>query len=244
MLEWDAAHQKAEALIATVTKDVFEDFYNSNRRKRMLLDETEEDEDEADHIICHCKKCRPSKHDHGRAWMCIQPDYLGPNPIDTDKQFQEMYRLTKGCIEKPIVTCCRHKPEASFVALNWMQMEKAGIRVECKVLGILRCVAFGCSGVAFRDYHQMTRNTFSENLKAFYGAIIAEDEPVLHILRPQQGKGLPHERQIVVVVRRKMNPIDGSQRAHIGPKTSSWISTSTFCYPRNSFSGAMEPSSR
>jgi hypothetical protein len=45
-----------------------------------------------------------------------------------------------------------------------------------KVLGVLKCIAFGCSGVAFRDYHQMGRNTTTECIKAFFSAILADPE--------------------------------------------------------------------
>ena len=170
MMEQEAAIQKAEALVAVVTKNVYEEFYKGNNQKRQL-----EDDDDHQPAVASRKKRRQSRHNHERAWMCIQQDYLGPDPIFTDKQFEEVYRLTKGCVEKLIGACCRNEP-TYFGRERVDATGKGGIRVECKVLGILKCVAFGCSGVAFRDYHQMAQNTFSENLKAFFRAILADDE--------------------------------------------------------------------
>ena len=168
MLEREAGRHQADALIAVVTKDVYEEFYEQNSRKKQELEDDDDEEGRR-------KKRLKCKHDHERAWMCIQQDYLGPTPIYTDKQFEEVYRLTKGCVERLIVACCKNEP--SFFGRHRVDATgKPGIRVECKVLGILKCIAFGCSGVAFRDYHQMARNTFSENLKAFFRAILADDE--------------------------------------------------------------------
>ena len=119
------------------------------------------------------KKRRACKHDHERAWMCIQQDYLGPSPVFTDKQFEEVYRLTKGSVEKLINACCTYEP-GYFGVDRKDACGKPAIHVECKVLGILKCIAFGCSGVAFHDYHQMARNIFTTNLKAFFRAILAD----------------------------------------------------------------------
>ena len=156
--------RKLEALEAAV-EAVYTDFWNKNKRKRVTNGDGENQ-----------LKRRPCKHDHDRAWRCIQQDYLGPEPIIfTDKQFEEVYRLTKTAVERLFNTCCQYRPEYFGRDLKDATGKK-GIRVECKVLGILKCVAFGCSGVAFRDYHQMAGNTFTVNLKAFFQAIRSDPE--------------------------------------------------------------------
>jgi hypothetical protein len=50
------------------------------------------------------------------------------------------------------------------------------LAIEVKVVGVLKCIAFGCSGRAFMDYHQMATNTFTECLKAFFRAVKADTE--------------------------------------------------------------------
>jgi len=155
---------RSRAVVAAITKVVYEEFYEQQNIKRRHVS--------SDGNNSNRKKRRPTRHDHARAWMCIQADYLGPSPIFTDKQFEEVFRLTKSAIEKLINACCRHEPKYFLPGKD--AVGKPGIRVECKVLGILKCIAFGCSGVAFRDYHQMARNTFSESLKAFFRAILAD----------------------------------------------------------------------
>lgn len=120
------------------------------------------------------KRRRVSRHDHERAWLCIQQDYLGPDPIFIDKQFEEVFRLTKSAVERVIQSCGNF--ERKVFAPGPDATGKPGIRPECKVLAVLKCLAFGCSGVAFRDYHQMGRNTTTECLKAFFRAILADKD--------------------------------------------------------------------
>ena len=160
MADREDEERKRRELINNAVEAVYTEFWNKNKKKRPATGE----------ITTAKKKRRPCKHDHERAWQCIQQDYLGPEPIFTDKQFEEVYRLTKSGVERLIDACCRHRPDCFGRDLKDATGKK-GIRVECKVLGILKCVAFGCSGVVFRDYHQMAPNTFTVNLKAFFDAL-------------------------------------------------------------------------
>mgnify|MGYP000260874272 FL=1 len=92
----------------------------------------------------------------------------------TDKQFEEVFRLTKSKAERLMQVCCQHNPKTFCPGPD--ATGKPGIRPEVKVLGVLKCVAFGCSSVAFRDYHQMARNTTSECLKSFFEAIAIDKD--------------------------------------------------------------------
>ena len=169
MAEKEDEERKRRELIHSAVESVYTEFWSKNRKKRSTTTG-----DEGQEITTSNKKRRPTKHDHERAWQCIQQDYLGPEPIFTDKQFEEVYRLTKRKVNQLIDECCRHRPDCFGRDIK-DATGKSGIRVECKVLGILKCVAFGCSGVAFRDYHQMAGNTFTVNLKAFFDAITRDD---------------------------------------------------------------------
>jgi len=92
-----AAEERAKQqfnVLSSIVDHVYSEFYESqNKRKN----------NEQDNV----NKKRKTKHDHVRAWQCIQDDYLGPEPIFTDKQFEEVFQLTKGKVEKLIQGCCR-----------------------------------------------------------------------------------------------------------------------------------------
>ena len=149
LLEQEAQAQQQRNFIEAAVTEVYTEFWNNNSKKRRATAAAE-----GEIIVINGKKKRRCcKHDHSRAWMCIQRDYLGLDPIFTDKQFEEVYRLTKGAVEKLINACCTYEP-GYFFTDRFDCAGKRAIRVECKILGILKCVAFGCSGVAFRDYHQ------------------------------------------------------------------------------------------
>jgi hypothetical protein len=82
--------------------------------------------------------------------------------------------LTRGIVERLIQACGNHAP--AFFTTKENCAGKAPIAIEVKVLGIIKCIAYGCSGRAFQDYHQMATNTFTEGLKAFFRALKADPE--------------------------------------------------------------------
>ena len=163
------------ALIALITTKVYTEHWNNQNKKRKARESTEEEEED-DHTNNKGNKRsrRATRHNHERAIACIQEDYLCERPIFIDKQFEEVFRLTKGCVEKIIKACVEQEPY--FFAPGCDATGKKGIPVEVKVLSILKCCAFGCSGVAWRDYHQIARNTNTEALKAFFRAILADKD--------------------------------------------------------------------
>jgi len=91
------------------------------------------------------KKRRKSLHDHERAWQHLRHDYLGPEPMFTDKQFEEAFQLAKSKVEMLMQVRCQHNPKTFCPGPD--ATGKPGIQPEVKVLGILKCVAFGCSSV-------------------------------------------------------------------------------------------------
>ena len=171
LIERVERQQKSKDVLAAITKMVYEEFYNQNNWYRLRKRGIENNNDDGNNT--RKKRSRKTRHDHERAWMCIQQDYLGPDPIFTDKQFEEV-RLTKSCVERVIQACVRYEPETFNPGPD--ATGKPPIRVEVKVLAVLKCIAFGCSGVAFRDYHQMGRNTTTECIKKFFSAILADDD--------------------------------------------------------------------
>ena len=80
MADREDEERKRRELINNAVEAVYTEFWNKNKKKRPATGE----------ITTAKKKRRPCKHDHERAWQCIQQDYLGPEPICTDKQFEEV----------------------------------------------------------------------------------------------------------------------------------------------------------
>ena len=171
IIEREEERQRSENVLAAITEMVYSEFYeqnNRNRKRKMaVIGDNNNNGSEK-------KKRRACKHDHERAWLCIQQDYLGPDPIFTDRQFEEVFRLTKSAVERLIQACGNFEPRVFVPGPD--AAGKPGIRPEVKVLAVLKCVAFGCSGVAFRDYHQMGRDTTSECIKSFFRAILADSD--------------------------------------------------------------------
>ena len=155
----------AADFLAKITTELYTEHYESNNSTRN--DRTVGD------------KRRKTRHDHERAWSCIQQDYLGPEPIFTDKQFEQVHRLTKVHVQTLIDACCRHEPDWFVPGKD--AIGEAGIRAEVKVLCTLKTIAFGCSPVAFRDYYQLCQMTGTEGLKAFFRAILKSDLPSIYL---------------------------------------------------------------
>jgi hypothetical protein len=155
--------------IMITTGAVFKDYYNNSNRKRYRLKASEFEE-----LLRNGKKRRECKHNHARALECVRQDWIGTDTIFSDRQFEQTFRLTKGIVETLIQACGNNEPEVFCTKSNCAG--KPSIAIEVKVLGVLKCIAFGCSGRAFMDYHQMAPNTFTECLKAFFRAVKADTD--------------------------------------------------------------------
>jgi Plant transposon protein len=153
--------------VKTTTAVIFNDYYENCNKKRSRLSASE-------YELRKGRKRMECRHNHGRAKQCILEDWMGDDRIFTDRQFQQVFRVTRGIVERLIQACGNFEPTHFGERSNCVG--KPGIAVDVKVLGILKCVAFGCSGRAFMDYHQMAPNTFTESLKAFFHAIKADTE--------------------------------------------------------------------
>ena len=71
VVERQAQEQRRQEALEAAVEAVYTEFWNKNKRKKAVDDNGNEIQ----------KKRRASKHDHERAWQCIQQDYLGPEPI-------------------------------------------------------------------------------------------------------------------------------------------------------------------
>jgi hypothetical protein len=171
--------RRAEELscrIMITTGAVFKDHYDNSNRKRVRMLSSEYDE-----YLREGKISRDCRHNHERARECVTQDWIGTNLTFSDRQFERVFRLTRGTVERLIQACGNFQPKYFTTANNCAG--KAAISIEVKVLGILKCIAFGCSGSAFMDYHQVAPNTFTEGLTAFFRALKADTALQAHFMR-------------------------------------------------------------
>jgi hypothetical protein len=159
------ADEKQRRLVVA-TRVVCEESYDNANRKRSKLSWTEYE------LSKQNKKMRECTHNHTRAHQCVTEDWLGTSSTFSDRNFEQTFRLSRGIVERLIQACGNHAP--AFFTTKPNCAGKAAISIEVKVLGIIKCVAYGCSGRAFQDYHQMAPNTFTEGLKAFFRALKAD----------------------------------------------------------------------
>jgi Plant transposon protein len=151
--------------VMITTGVVFTQYYNNHNRKRSMMAASDWEPREG-------KMRRLCFHNHARAGMSVEQDWLGINCTFSSRQFEQTFRLTRSIVERLIQACGNFEP--TFFTEKQSAIGKPAIPIEVKVLGILKCIAFGCSGTAFRDYHQMATNTFTEGLKAFFRALKAD----------------------------------------------------------------------
>jgi Plant transposon protein len=172
---------------------VFEDNYNNSNRKRSRMSATEFNERERDG-----KRIRVCLHNHARAKEAVRQDWLTADCIFSDRHFERVFRLTRGIVERLIQACGNYEPKFFTTRKNCAGKEP--ISIEVKVLGVLKCVAFGCSGVAFMDYHQMAPGTFTEGLKALFRALKKATDLKDHYMRspsPSDIKRITEQHQRV-----------------------------------------------
>jgi Plant transposon protein len=160
--------ERANRIMIT-TGVVYQQHYKNINMKRSRLYASEYDE-----VMRSGKIKRECKHNHTRAFECVREDWIGNDCIFSDRQFEETFRLTRGIVERLIQACGNHA--SAFFCINSNCAGKPPIAIEVKVLGVLKCIAYGSSGRAFMDYHQMATNTFTECLKAFFRAVKADTE--------------------------------------------------------------------
>lgn len=121
---------------------------------------------------------RPNKRrrmiwQHARATACIKSDYLGPNPLFNDRQFERIFRITRSMVETLCQVCARSD---NFFLQRSDATGKPSIPVETKVLMGLKCLAFGVSPASYQDYFQMGESTGRECIKRLTRAIVGAPE--------------------------------------------------------------------
>ena len=79
-------------------------------------------------------------------------DYLGPSPIFDDKQFQQVFQITRTIYQRICSICC--EADAFF----WSGIDCTNcmaIDVDVKILVGLKILAYSVLGSTYQDYFQM-----------------------------------------------------------------------------------------
>jgi Plant transposon protein len=109
------------------------------------------------------KRKKPAAFDYERAILCINQDYLGPDPL-FGHYFERVFRVSQGIVEKIMQVAATTSDFFTRLQRNKCT-GKEGIRPEAKVLIALKQLAFGVSGIAFADYFQMSDTTARKCMK-------------------------------------------------------------------------------
>jgi hypothetical protein len=125
------------------------------------------------------KKRRVSRYDHERARAAVYADYLSPNSVFNDRQFERMFRISKTIMQQLIAVCAAADP---FFTEQTDTTGRYKICPFAKILMALKVVAFGCSPMAFVDYFQMSDSTGRSSLLKFC-KIVSNDESLNSVFR-------------------------------------------------------------
>ena len=118
------------------------------------------------------KRRRSSRFLHERARICIETDFFSPTPVFHDRQFERIFRVTKGIVEYTIQVCAKSDP--FFTDIQDIS-GRYGIAPVAKVLMALKLVAYGCSPSAFLSYFQMSETT-ARKCYLKYCRIVSSDD--------------------------------------------------------------------
>lgn len=142
----DEEERRQRAVLAAV--EVVKSYRESRKRKHRDENGGENDGGR--------RKKKYIRYDRERANECVQKDYLNPYPTFDDRQFERIFRITRGMYERIRTTCC--ESDAFFTA-GVDCTGRHAIYTDVKILAALKKMAYGVSGNAFRDYFQMGEST-------------------------------------------------------------------------------------
>jgi Plant transposon protein len=98
---------------------------------------------------------RVQRYDHEGALQCINRDYLGPAPLFADKQFDNMFRISRSRFQR-LMEDFGASP-ISFYTNQVDAYKRKGISMEAKLLLPLKTMAYGVAPHTFRDYFSMSK---------------------------------------------------------------------------------------
>lgn len=121
----------------------------------------------------HFPRARRLKFCHAEALHCINRDYLGPVPLFPDRQFDEMFRISRSRFQRLL-------EDVGNSGLPFYNLKSNAIgdevpTLEARLLLPLKTMAHGVPPKTFRDYFQMSKtmartccNNFDTTIKFLY----------------------------------------------------------------------------
>jgi hypothetical protein len=111
----------------------------------------------------------------------VYMDYFHPEqPTFEDKEFQQIFRVSKTIFEQLLQTCCNS--DVTFTE----RIDAVGTTSICPVVKVLMCLkllAYGASPSAFQDYFQMGVSTARETFKKFVTVLSSENNLTAKYMR-------------------------------------------------------------
>ena len=106
--------------------------------------------------------------DRQRARLCINNDYLGPQPSFGPDDFKRMFRVSRTTYNdlRNFLCCTQH-----FFRDGYEVTHHEKISTDARILIALKYLAYGCSVNAFQDYFQVGESTAMACVKKFIKAI-------------------------------------------------------------------------
>jgi hypothetical protein len=120
----------------------------------MMMDDDDDRVEEV--VVDHCifPRSRRKKFRHDQALMCINRDYLGPERLMDDKQFEVMLRITPAWFQR-LFEDVRNSGIPYY--LNRVDaLGEEGASMEARLMLPIRTLAYGVAPHTFRDYYQMS----------------------------------------------------------------------------------------
>lgn len=121
----------------------------------------------------HYPRSKRLKFRYSEATHCINRDYLGPVPLFPDKQFDEMFRISRSRFQRLLEDV--GNSGLRFYTKTTDAAGREGASIEARLLLPLKTLAYGVAPKTFRDYFQMSKtqareccNNFDATIKLLY----------------------------------------------------------------------------
>jgi hypothetical protein len=171
-------------------------------RKRSTTDRRDEN-DISEQGNPQPKRRSVSKWDWNRARQCVYDDYMRPDPIFKDRQFERTFRITRSVMQQISLTL--GNMDDFFTDKICVVTGKKTICPNVKILCALKQLAYGISPHAFLDYFQMGESTARACLLRFAQCITTSDELLQRFFRPMNRT----DAQNVCQLHKDVHGIDG-----------------------------------
>ena len=147
-------------------------------------------------------KRRRIKYDRERARNAVMVDYMGPNPIFPDHQFERTFRITKSHVEDIVSILAKYD---TYWTETYDAIGRASISPYVKFLCAQKKLCYGVSFSAFQDYFQMGESSAREAVSKLTRGIVNCPEINEVYLRPMSRA----DARRVVAMHKEQHGVDG-----------------------------------